>query len=1510
VVTYSGGSTPATVTAPTFSINGSTVTGNQTVEPGTVVTLTADVGNVLAYSTDGSDPAEMGNSVFITDGNTATVTVTSSTRIRAIALDDDMNESSETDYTFDVYPLSISLDPADGASFTVGQDAKVYVTTTHTYGETVITYSINGGVEQTYTSAGITIPTTTAGTVTLTVKALDETYNEVQTTATYTVAEPLAGNWYKKVTNLSDLKSGKKYIIVNEANGVGMGAITAINGTNVGSVVENLTFDNGRVNIAGTDVAELTLGSNSSVENGWTFVYGGSNYLKWGSGNSLTQQSTIDATSTWTVSQKTVGGVSGFSLTNASNSKRTLYYNSSNPRFACYENAQSIACLYVQETTDPSLSLNPEEQSVELPVGANSITAQVTVTGENLTGDAAVTTTGEGFTASPTTLTAAQIMEGATITVTYTGTAAASGTVTVTCNGVTATSNVTVTKAVPDEPEISFVADPCFTDQTVTITAQQGTTIYYTTDGSDPTTSSSVYSEPFTIAYGGANTVKAIAVDGTAQSSVATGTFAWGTVTISLDPASGTTFTGSTMTGTVTVSPSDAQVSLEGATYDAQTGQFTVTIDQVGGTATVTATATWGSLTATATATYTREQMAAPAAPTFSIEGGTVIEGTPVTITAPAGCTLVVNGQPVASPHTVTITQDTTLTARAVNADGMYTDVTYHFTIKMAGGDFVLVQDASELSAGDEVIIVNSATVGYTDAVAMGEERSNNFGETAVEITEGYLIDGETDGLQILTLEGTTGAWYFKTEGGKYLYAASNSSNYLKTQDDADDKAKATIVIASSSSVATIQFQGGFSRNWLRYNASSGLFSCYASGQSDVYIYKRGQSVAKPVITPASGAYASDQPVTITCSTAGATIYYTVNGGEPQVYSGSFTVQLDENHTTATVEAWAVKGELTSNHVTATYTYSQEGWVNNIREFMALADGTTAKFKNPVTVLFDFSQSSSSTQDYIWIKDRTGYMKLFVQPAFDGSNSIPRYENGDVIPAGFEVTKEYHVDSQGSGGFYEGKSTDNSLENFKLATEKALADPETVKLSELIAGTSNYNDRYLYLTKVQVTAESGYNFYIMADEDGDGVAEVRDDSKVVGYDKYSSPHPWKNKVGNEVGVNYPTDLTKFYNVTCIFQKYGNVYEIMPIRFTEWTDNSLLLEELVEVGVSGSDYTISNQLKAAAVTWDDNYKKFAIFAKDDEMFAAKRYPAGDQKDYLIEYGDNTLEQKDYDQSNWIEILLPTDVSSKTATNYQSKLYELKDQYENHILKAATVSGSYVDVLNPTISVATAPDVESASAYEPNIYCTGNFLMENLDEDGAKAYRVDEDKNYFMMDAKPQEFCKVVWAYFMGNDNYFVAPAQEGDTINGHNFRGSFLANMALCEDMDVYASTPVTDCFDRSNVQTPEVLYGYKAIVRKNPAYWSTNGANGAPRRIQPKDDGKEAVPAYIVYPLNAGTNSTDVVTALHELSGNKIVEDVRYYNVMGVESVTPFDGVNIVVTRYSDGTTSTIKMVR
>ena len=145
---------------------------------------------------------------------------------------------------------------------------------------------------------------------------------------------------------------------------------------------------------------------------------------------------------------------------------------------------------------------------------------------------------------------------------------------------------------------------------------------------------------------------------------------------------------------------------------------------------------------------------------------------------------------------------------------------------------WTLVTDASTLAVGDKIVI---AAKGSNVAIST-EQKSNNRGQVA--ITKSGNTMTFTTAVQEITLEaGTkTGTFAFNVGPSQYLYAASSSSNHLKTGSK-NDNASWTIEITSAG-VATIKAQGTNTRNWLRHNSQSSLFACYGSGQEDVAIYK------------------------------------------------------------------------------------------------------------------------------------------------------------------------------------------------------------------------------------------------------------------------------------------------------------------------------------------------------------------------------------------------------------------------------------------------------------------------------------------------------------------------------------------------------------------------------------------------------------------------------------------------------------------------------------------------
>ncbi len=153
-------------------------------------------------------------------------------------------------------------------------------------------------------------------------------------------------------------------------------------------------------------------------------------------------------------------------------------------------------------------------------------------------------------------------------------------------------------------------------------------------------------------------------------------------------------------------------------------------------------------------------------------------------------------------------------------------DITlYALYSKVSSGAAVwkLVTNANQLSANAKVVI---AAAEYDKALGITQNTNNRAAVDIVKNANQTLTINND--VQILVLEAgsKTDTWAFGTDSG-YLYAASSSKNYLKTQSSINDNASFTIAVTSEG-VATIIAQGSNTRNTMQYN-TSGLFACYAS---------------------------------------------------------------------------------------------------------------------------------------------------------------------------------------------------------------------------------------------------------------------------------------------------------------------------------------------------------------------------------------------------------------------------------------------------------------------------------------------------------------------------------------------------------------------------------------------------------------------------------------------------------------------------------------------------------
>ena len=180
-----------------------------------------------------------------------------------------------------------------------------------------------------------------------------------------------------------------------------------------------------------------------------------------------------------------------------------------------------------------------------------------------------------------------------------------------------------------------------------------------------------------------------------------------------------------------------------------------------------------------------------------------------------------------------------------------------------------LVTNAASLQVGDEIVIAASD---YDYALST-TQNTNNRGQAAITKGTGTINCG--DDVQIITLQAgaVSGSFALQTGEGQYLYAPSSSANNLKTTATVGATASWSIQVDSQTGVAAIVAVGDTTRNVLRYNSTSGLFSCYAasSTQKDVCIYRVGTaSQPNPDCTHSYQALTTVAP---TCKEAGVRTY-------------------------------------------------------------------------------------------------------------------------------------------------------------------------------------------------------------------------------------------------------------------------------------------------------------------------------------------------------------------------------------------------------------------------------------------------------------------------------------------------------------------------------------------------------------------------------------------------------------------------------------------------------------
>ena len=308
-----------------------------------------------------------------------------------------------------------------------------------------------------------------------------------------------------------------------------------------------------------------------------------------------------------------------------------------------------------------------------------------------------------------------------------------------------------------------------------------------------------------------------------------------------------------------------------------------------------------------------------------------------------------------------------------------------------------------------------------------------------------------------------------------------------------------------------------------------------------------------------------------------------------------------------------------------------------------------------------------------------------------------------------------------------------------------------------------------------------------------------------------------------------------------------------------------LANLAVNGAEGTAYQVSDEMVVA--------KKFQKAGKNyivvkDAAQAVRNFstPAADDKFFNI----NGNKQEEYAQNNWMLVSLPVELYNQV----------------NEKNTVTSITGTLTEKTNVAMEATKVVFENVTTDFAPNTYCALNFMGESSVKGNNPAYT----SSYYFATPKANEYANVVWAVYNGTDGAFYLPVHQG-SANAQEFKAAFKVDYSL------------------NSVATPELvngdMYSFEALVKEVAV--ATTDAKSAPRKTA-YDSTVAPSTKFVVYPLDLDANK--VATGVNDVNSAKEVKGVSYFNMMGVESAQPFDGVNIMVTTYTDGTQSAAKVLR
>jgi len=521
--------------------------------------------------------------------------------------------------------------------------------------------------------------------------------------------------------------------------------------------------------------------------------------------------------------------------------------------------------------------------------------------------------------------------------------------------------------------------------------------------------------------------------------------------------------------------------------------------------------------------------------------------------------------------------------------------------------------------------------------------------------------------------------------------------------------------------------------------------------------------------------------------------------------------------------------------------------IDSFMNFSAMDDETEFTYSSEAIALYQNGKYLFA-RSIVTVTDEDGETKYYSYPALIYGNAGQTYTNGDVIPAGWSATKTT----------YKGMPEAKNPSGLQTATEQ-------IENADVWAAPLDYSGYIQYMTDEQYyDAFAGeymtFGPVTISDVNGNGftISEEAFDWDTYEYVSYSMPG--YNMFYKTVSL--PTNLDKQYTITGFYYIYNDAMQFVPVAIEEYYEPS----DLYGVWYYGVD--------------DDVYRI------TDELYVVEPTKATEVEEGSKNYIYVTDNLWEYDYYGWIFDWIPTymAIDCEDNTELYNKIASMQTIEAGTLiatLKSNFTNPRLVPLFEPSASENTTELRYSEVNLNDTLLTNGHNIISLTAVykviDG-KEYLMGWDENWNLWQPIPLD------RRYLGNDIQF----NDGEQYH---------FNRVVVKQQEAWNSNdPIREA---KAINSPKE-FKVKALNEK-PA---NLGARKAPRHMNPNDP--RYYENYVICPLDGEV----IPTAVNDVNTVKQVSSVQYVNVAGQMSNTPFEGVNIVVTNYTDGTKTTTKVVK